>query len=300
MVRLKWAVIGLIIIGLGAAQGNALACTAPATRLFAEPWIDANHGVEPEMQWQWVDADTVVIRQSIATNFEGPFLFLFFGQNRALLVDSGAGGLKVKPTIDMLMTQWESVHHHEKLALVVAHTHSHADHIAGDAEFEEKPATTVVGHSPEDVARFFGIATWPSQSVTFDLGNRVLDITPIPGEEPSEIAFFDRQTKILLMGDALYPGRLYCMADDFDAYRRSIDRIVGVTKGKGVRWVLGDHIEMTTTPGRDYPMHATSHPREHRLELSWNHLIELQTALNRMGDRPMLDQHDDFIFYPVP
>ena len=53
-----------------------------------KPWIDGTQAGEPQMQVQRYDRDTYVIRQSIRTNFEGPFLYLLFGRDRALLLDA--------------------------------------------------------------------------------------------------------------------------------------------------------------------------------------------------------------------
>jgi hydroxyacylglutathione hydrolase len=267
--------------------------------LFAEKWIDAAHGAEPEMQVQRVDADTFVIRQSIKTNFEGPFLYLLFGTDRALLLDTGAGGLKVRPTIDGVIAKWLAEKGRKSIPLVVAHTHAHGDHIAGDGEFAGDPNVTVVGHKPEDVAAFFAIKSWPTEIVPFDLGGRVLQIIPSPGHEPAEITVYDPETKFLQMGDELYPGRLYVSGGQFETYRDTIDRVVNFSKSHPVSWVMGNHIEMTRTPGRDYPMHTPSHPNEHPLELPYACLLELQASLHKMTG-VQLDVHKDFIVYPVP
>jgi glyoxylase-like metal-dependent hydrolase (beta-lactamase superfamily II) len=288
------AAVVLLALACGSARAEA---TAPP---FAAPWIDATKGAEPEMQVQRYDADTFVIRQSIKTNIEGPFLFLFFGADRAMLVDTGAGGLKIRPTIDKVIAQWLAEKGRKSIPLVVAHTHAHGDHIAGDPEFEGSPDVTIVGHSPEQVAAFFKIASWPEEIAPFDLGGRVIDIIPSPGHEAAELTLYDRRTHLLLTGDWLYPGRLYMKADAFDAYRRSVDRVVKFTKPLKVSWLLGNHIEMTRKPGRDFPMHALSHPDEHALEMPYARLIELQAAVHRMGDMPFLDIHPDFIIYPLP
>ena len=76
---------------------------APLPTLFAEKWIDGTLAQEPAAQVQALDADTFVIRQSVKTNFEAPFLYLLFGRDRALLIDTGAGGLRVRPTVDRLI-----------------------------------------------------------------------------------------------------------------------------------------------------------------------------------------------------
>ncbi len=65
--------------------------------------------------------------------------------------------------------------------LVVAHTHGHGDHVAGDEHFADRPDTTVVAREVEAVREFFGFTDWPGEVVTFDLGGRVLEITGIPG-----------------------------------------------------------------------------------------------------------------------
>src|ERR1700743_1359164 len=99
---------------------------AAAKPLFA-PWIDGTSASEPQMQVQRYDADTFVIRQSVETNFEAPFLYLLFGKDRALLLDTGAGGLQVRPTIDGVIADWLKAHHRASIPLVVAHSHSHGD-----------------------------------------------------------------------------------------------------------------------------------------------------------------------------
>jgi glyoxylase-like metal-dependent hydrolase (beta-lactamase superfamily II) len=265
-----------------------------------QPWINGLHD-EPQMQVQQYDADTFVIRQSIRTNFEAPFIFLFLGPERALLIDTGAGGLLIRPTIDKVIADWTASKGTPELPLLVAHSHAHGDHIAGDSEFADRPNTTVVGHSPEAVASFFHIEHWPEDTASINLGGREIDIIPMPGHEPAEIALFDRRTRLLLTGDALYPGRLYVRADaEFDAYRTSIDRVANYTRDLHVSWILGNHIEMTRTPGRDYAMHIPIHPDEHVLQLPYSALLELEKSVDAMGNEPRLDIHRDFILYPRP
>ena len=59
-----------------------------------QPWIDGTTATEPQMQVQRYDRDTYVIRQSIRTNFEGPFLYLLFGDDQATLLEfHGENGL---------------------------------------------------------------------------------------------------------------------------------------------------------------------------------------------------------------
>lgn len=233
------------------------------------------------------------------TSFEAPFLYLLFGKDRALLLDTGAGGLKIRPAIDAVVDQWLAAHHRKSIPLVVAHTHGHGDHHQGDAEFQDRPDTTVVGLTAPEVAAFFGLADWPNGVATFDLGKRALSILPSPGHHPSHIAVYDPKDRLLLSGDTLYPGRLNVPANMFADYRASVDRIADFTKTHPVRWVLGAHIEMTREPGKDYALAARSHPDEHALELPYSDLTELRSAVDAMGDAARRDVRPDFIVTPT-
>jgi glyoxylase-like metal-dependent hydrolase (beta-lactamase superfamily II) len=277
----------------------AAAPSAPEVPQFAH-WIDGVAASEPETQVQAIDADTFVIRQSVKTNFEAPFLYLLFGKDRALLIDTGAGGLKIRPTVDRLVEEWRAKHGDRPLRLVVAHSHGHGDHHAGDDEFRDRPDTDLVGLAPEDVAAFFHIANWPDGTARFDLGGRVLDIIPTPGHQPAHIMVYDTHTQLLFSGDMLYPGRLYVPRDKFDAFRASADRLAAFAATHPIRALLGAHIEMTTTPGQDYPMKAAAHAAEHVLPLPPSTIGELQQAVAKKGAVPTLDRHADFIVYPLP
>jgi glyoxylase-like metal-dependent hydrolase (beta-lactamase superfamily II) len=279
---------------------SASAKGAPLPRLFAKKWIDGTLPEEPAMQVQALDADTFVIRQSVKTNFEAPFLYLLFGRDRALLIDTGAEGGQIRPTIDRIISDWLTEHGRSAIPLVVAHSHSHGDHVAGDAAFRNRPGTTVVGLKPADVAGFFGIAHWPTEIIRFDLGGRALCVIPTPGHQAAAIMIYDSKLRILLSGDTLYPSRLYVPVNFLADDRASVDRVAAFAAKHPIRAVLGAHIEMTRTPGRDYSHEAPTHPDEHPLELPVQTIRELQTGLKAPLDVPGQPQvHDRFIIVPV-
>ncbi|WP_395334479.1 MBL fold metallo-hydrolase [Novosphingobium sp. BL-8H] len=291
--------------GLGLALlPAAAACLLGATPATFKPphfaaWIDGTIQGEPEVQVQMIDTDTAVIRQSVTTNFEAPFLYLLFGRDRALLLDTGAGGLHIRPTVDRLVADWQQRHHGRSIQLVVAHSHGHGDHHAGDTEFADRPDTVVVGLKPEEVARFFGVREWPNGIGRYDLGGRTLQVIPTPGHEPAHIMVYDARTQLLFSGDMFYPGRLYVPTDRLAEFRASANRLAAFAETHRIRALLGAHIEMTGTPGQDYPMRAPSHPAEHPLPLSPAVIVELQHALAGAASPPTIDRHADFIVYPV-
>jgi glyoxylase-like metal-dependent hydrolase (beta-lactamase superfamily II) len=262
-------------------------------------WINGTASTESETQVQRINADTFVIRQSVRTNFEAPFLYLLFGTDRALLIDSGAGGLKIRPTVDRVIADWRTRHQGRAIRLVIAHSHSHGDHHGGDGEFLDRPDTELVGLQPQQVAGFFGIRDWPNAIGRYDLGNRVLDIVPTPGHEPAHIMIYDARTRLMFSGDMLYPGRLYVPRNRFDVFRASAVRLAGFARSHPVRALVGAHIEMTTTPAQDYPMEAAAHPSEHGLALPPSAIEELEKATARAKSPAEIDRHPDFIIYPV-
>lgn len=284
---------------LGLTAFLLLGAADPKPLAFA-PWINGKVASEPETQVQAIDRDTFVIRQSVKTNFEAPFLYLIFGRARALLLDTGAGGLKIRPTVDRLIADWRARHGGRPIRLIVAHSHSHGDHHAGDDEFRGRPDTDIVGLKPVEVAAFFHFTDWPRDVVHFDLGGRVLDILATPGHQPAHIMVYDARTRLLFSGDMLYPGRLYVPRNHFDDFRASAGRLAAFAKTHPIRALLGAHIEMTTTPGKDYGMEAPVHADEHPLPLAPAAIEELRAAVEKAGPVPAIDRHADFIVYPVP
>jgi hydroxyacylglutathione hydrolase len=61
------------------------------------------------------------------------------------------------------------------------HSHSHADHLAGDSQFQAMEGVTMAPLSVAGTQAFFGIRNWPGDIGQIDLGDRVIDVIPIPG-----------------------------------------------------------------------------------------------------------------------
>ncbi len=279
---------------------------APTTASLDVRWI---HGTpagrrpsDPKIQVHHCDPHTVILRQSKSVSYEAPFLYLLFGNDRALLLDTGAtaGPAKfpLRATVDQLVADWLAQHPRDTYQLVVAHTHGHNDHVAADAQFAGRPATTVVGREPDAVQRYFGFTSWPGQVMQFDLGGRVLEVTGSPGHHRAAITIYDPWTGFLLTGDTVLPGRLY--AFDFPQFLASLDRMAALADSRKVTHVLGCHIEMTTQPGRDYPLGATYQPHERALQMTAVQLKDVRAAAASVAGKQGAHRFDDFIIYNQP
>lgn len=276
---------------------GAIQCRPDALAFPAQWNFGANCAAEPSVQVHRYDADTFILRQSLCSNFEAPFLYLLFGRDKALLQDTGAGGIPIVGVVDGLINAWLAEKGRTSIPLVVMNSHAHGDHVGGNAAFANRPNTTVVGTSLAQITQFFGFTNWPGETRSYDLGDRIVDVVPIPGHQAVHTALYDHGAGILLTGDTVYPGRLYI--SNFAQYRASIDRLAAFTAGKTVCHVLGTHIEMRAAAGSDFPTGSTFHPNEHGLRLDRAHILELQTALAGMAGAPVIQAHDDFIVYPL-
>lgn len=256
----------------------------------------------PPIQVHLAAPNTVLLRQSIADNFEAPFLYLLFGNERALLLDTGATAAATKfplrATIDTLIGGWLRGHPKDGYELIVAHSHAHGDHVAGDGQFTDRPGTRVVGHSAEDVASFFGIDNWPRGRARVDLGGRVLEVIPTPGHHPSAVTIYDEATGMLLTGDTVYPGRLYVR--DFPVFQDSLRALCDFAAEHPVTVVLGAHIEMSARPFRDFPLGSTWHPDEAPLPLTVGDLQAIRDAAGMNAGRPGAHRYGNFIIWNGP
>jgi len=255
----------------------------------------------PDWQVHEYNRDFYILRQSPCTDFEKPLIYLFFGKDKALLADTGSANGNLAPSLTETMHRWLARNHRASIPLIVTHTHSHEDHTWGDKAVQaiNDPAFPVIFVKSDVEAQksFFGIKNWPTDVVQYDLGGRIIDIIPIPGHTLEDLAFYDRNTGILITGDTLYPGRLF--VEHFAAFQDSLVRLVKFTEGKPIAHTLGCHIEQTTTPFLDYPEGTLFQPEEHELAMPVGSLIELRDAVLSMNGKPRRMAMRDFSIYPM-
>ena len=254
----------------------------------------------PEWQVHEYNADLYLLRQSGCTDYEKPFIFLLFGKEKAMLLDTGSRNGNLAPTLERTMHNWLARNGRTSIPLLVVHTHEHGDHVAGDAEVQamHDPAfpVTLIPADLESTKRFYHMEHWPEDTAQIDLGGRVLDVLAIPGHSAAAVAMYDRQTAILFSGDSLYPGRLY--VEDYAAFQASTERMIRFTESKPVAHILGNHIEQTRTPFLDYPVGTMYQPEEHVPQLTRGDLLELEDGIVSQHGHPARLALPDFTIWP--
>jgi glyoxylase-like metal-dependent hydrolase (beta-lactamase superfamily II) len=200
--------------------------------------------------------------------FEEVISYLIVGSRRALLFDTGLGIGKISAVVSSLTT----------LPVTVLNSHTHFDHVGGNAEFsdimdENNPftLTNAKGQSniysrdalaPERICgslpqgtdaknysiRPFHIAHFVKDREHIDLGGRELEVIFTPGHTPDSLCLLDRQNGLLFTGDTFYPGPIYLFTPetDFGTYFRSVAKLAALADK--LQLLLPGHNVPTASP----------------------------------------------------
>lgn len=277
------------LLGLLLACLAAAAQAQPAPALPGADWnvgaADCAQARPPPLQSRRIDARTFALRQNPCASFEANVLYLVVGDDRALLIDSGAIADAARMPLAAHVRDLSGGR-----PLIVAHTHSHGDHRDGDALFANQPDVRIVPADEPGVRGFYGFARWPDGVAQLDLGGRMVEVLPAPGHNDNHVVLYDRQSRTLFTGDFLLPGRI--TVSDIDAFRASAHRVAAFVRERPVTRVLGGHIEMDRM-GRLYPHGATYHPDERGLELARSDVLALPAAMDEFNG--FYSRHANFV-----
>ncbi|WP_417620594.1 MBL fold metallo-hydrolase [Parasphingorhabdus sp.] len=280
-------------------------CEGPAPGKLAFRWIYGSNVAaknrDPRVQVMQYNEDTFVLRQNVCVHWEAPFTYLLFGNQSALLIDSGATAdaqhYPLRETIDAIITRWGQARGRSKLPLTVALTSG--EDVAqnqGLAQFAGRPDTTIVPKPFDVMKRHYGFRkSWPSSKGAIDLGDRVIEVIPTPGTHKDGVTFYDPYCNFLFTGDLLFPGRIN-VSNDGD-YIASLERLKAFAARQSVRWVLGGHIDMMFVPGKFYPRFATYKPYERVLQLTPDLIEEALQYAREVAGRDMMLIRPDFVLF---
>jgi hydroxyacylglutathione hydrolase len=302
--KMRSLLVALLCVVPVAAVENDRAGLTPGS--LPDGWLTGGPDCVSVPDWQVhaYNEDFYILRESGCLNAEKPFLYLIFGDSKALLVDTGVvpdgsrTPIPTAPVILDLMAKWTAKKRHAPVSLVVIHSHSHSDHTAADDQFKTLPNVQFIAATPAAIQKATGIATWPTSTGSLDLGQRIVDVIPIPGHDAASIAIYDRKTGNLLSGDSLYPGRLYVADGQINAYAESAERLVQFVSTRPIAHVLGAHIEQGRRAYFDYPLDTKYQPDEHELALTRAHVFELREAFRKMNGTPTTVVFPDFSVVP--
>ncbi len=267
---------------------DALAPTEVQSKsmVFPQKWRSGGAPCqEAHYQVQSFGKDQFTIRQSKCLHYEAPFIHVIVGKDKILVMDSGAVEEQSYELINLILDLSNELIANNDMKIILAHTHSHLDHRAGDQDFINHERVIFVSHELGSIQSFYKLSNWPNKSATFDLGDRLIDVIPIPGHDETSLAFYDRLSKTLYTGDSLYPGRIYIQ--NFSDFKNSINRLVSFSQKSEIKLILGTHIEMSIDYSEDYPPRTVFHPNEAPLELNLSDLLEMHKVLKSVNPKDL-------------
>ena len=174
--------------------------------------------------------DVVEISDSAWRVAEGVIFgsYLLEGDDRALLIDAGAGVGDLRTTVEGLVD----------VPVTLLLSHSHWDHVGNGAQFDDVVADAAehddgrvvaggLGYGPEqwvedwkaageefpdgfdpetfEIEPLSGVET-VSPGETIDLGGRELELVAVPGHSPGQLAVLDREAGNLYGSDVIHNG----------------------------------------------------------------------------------------------
>ena len=191
-------------------------------------------------------------------------MYLLVGDEKALLVDTGYGGLDLKVIIREITDK----------PVVVACTHGHVDHAMGAYQFEEaymhsldQPVFEV--HSTPAWFGYMTKAILPSSKKyaqetaakkrvipkpldnieAFELGNRRVSWLFVKGHTQGSVAFYDERYNVLFDGDAAPLGTWLFIPESSSVreYRKSLEEYIRFVKSHGDPVRYGGHMPKALT-----------------------------------------------------
>ncbi len=242
------------------------------------------------------DEHSFILRQNKCLTYEAPFIYVLVGSDKILVLDTGALEESSEYSLSAEIVDILGENVVSSKQMLVVHSHSHSDHTKGDSSFKRSEKVVLVEPSAKAINHFFNFTKWPNEQTIIELGGRKITAIPTPGHQEESISFYDHQTQWLMTGDTLYPGVIYIK--NWQAYRKSIDRLASFAEDNEISAILGAHIEMTQVSGVYYPIGSTYQPDEAKLELNVASLNALNAAL-QISNKPTEIVLDRLIVKPM-
>ncbi len=224
--------------------------------LIPRPVYQTLERIPVEDDWFEVHAITDgVYSISEPYQFQEVISYLILGRERALLFDTGMGISSITAVVGELTS----------LPVQVLNSHTHFDHVGGNADFstvlamnteytrlhaerpdyrpgingdlrDEVAPAALCRPLPADVdassyhTRPFEVTQFIEDGHLVELGDRTLEVLSIPGHTPDAIALLDRDHGLLWTGDSFYEGTIWLFVPetDLEAYAASVERLAAL------------------------------------------------------------------------
>lgn len=147
--------------------------------------------------------------------------FILLGEEKALVIDSGASGPDVKKIAKELTN----------LPIMMLNTHGDGDHTSGNKAFSEFYIHPADYESREMKDLFPDSKMLPiKDGDVIELGNRPLRVIEIPGHTAGSVAILDCVNRRLFAGDSVQKGHIYMFGDHRrpEQFEESLQKLIAL------------------------------------------------------------------------
>lgn len=157
--------------------------------------------------------------------------FLFEGDTKAMLIDTGFGTLPIREMAAELTD----------LPVFLVNTHTDRDHIGGNkdikpvymhpAEMDHYKNALPAGCHMEDVRPL-----WEGDII--DLGLWKFEVILTPGHTPGSIMLLEREKRMLISGDSIQNGNIYMFGAgrNIQAFQESLKKVIAMAEAVDTIW----------------------------------------------------------------
>ena len=126
--------------------------------------------------------------------------FLIIGQEKALQLDTGLGGVDLGKEVPKLTDK----------PVILVNTHCDRDHVGGNAPFDTRYAhpadiAEIIKDFPQDADKYTPV----EDGFIFDLGGATLQVIHSPGHTYGSITLYYRERGLLFSGDNISEANIY-------------------------------------------------------------------------------------------
>ncbi len=150
--------------------------------------------------------------------------FLFEGNQKAMLIDTGIGTMDIRARVSELTD----------LPVFLVNTHSDRDHIAKNGDFKEiymhpSEMDRYQTSLPEGCSMENVLPLWEGEIL--DLGIWKFEVILTPGHTPGSIMLLEREKKMLISGDSIQNGMIFMFGAgrNMSAYQHSLKKIEAIS-----------------------------------------------------------------------
>ena len=162
---------------------------------------------------------------------DGVRSFLFEGDKRAMLVDTGFGTLRIRQMAAELTD----------LPVFLVHTHTDRDHTGGDKEFKPiymhpSEMDYYKDRLPRDCHMEDVQPLWEGD--TIDLGYWRFEVILTPGHTPGSSMLLEREKRMLISGDSIQDGAIFMFGPgrNMPAFQCSLEKISAMADAFDTIW----------------------------------------------------------------